>query len=287
MPNRIIKESIRTSYEIDDLSPEAEITFYRLLTFADDFGRFPSDKRVLQSALFPLRPSIRSNDFTRWIAELTKAGLIRLFLSKKKPFGFFPTWEKHQNRRSQTSKYPKPEGEAFQTLDDQLRAIDAARKHVIADDITCNHTQADSPVLDTRTRTRYSILESDARAENPEPPNRFSNPESRGLQPFDDELETLYQKYLNWMSSEKGRLVDVQQEELQRAFLKQQPDPKAVLEQSMRNGWMKLVPIEQKNHADNNQRTRKGGSKETRADTFNRRGGAVLAGLPEDGTEDD
>lgn len=176
MPNRIIKESIRTSYEINDLSIEAEVTFYRLLTFADDYGRFPSDPRVLQASLFPLRPDIRSKDFTRWVAELVSAGLVRLYItSDLKPFGFFVKWDKHQNKRAKSSKYPEPVGEAYASIGEQLQAIDIKKKHVISHDIICNHMLADVPVLDTRTRTRNSKLDTRVREtrarEGPDPPD--------------------------------------------------------------------------------------------------------------------
>ena len=36
MPNRVIKESICTSEQIDALTPFEEITFYRLIVNADD-----------------------------------------------------------------------------------------------------------------------------------------------------------------------------------------------------------------------------------------------------------
>lgn len=173
MPNRIIKESIRTSYEINGLSIEAEVTFYRLLTFADDYGRFPSDPRVLQASLFPLRPDIRSKDFTRWVAELVSAGLIRLYISEDyKPFGFFLKWDKHQNQRAKSSKYPDPVGEAYTSINEQMKAIEDKKKHVNTDDITCNHVQSNVPVLDTRTRiSNLDTRERDAPArEGPGPP---------------------------------------------------------------------------------------------------------------------
>ena len=39
MPNRILKDSICTSPNIDTLSREAEVFFYRLLVQCDDHGR--------------------------------------------------------------------------------------------------------------------------------------------------------------------------------------------------------------------------------------------------------
>lgn len=205
MPNRIIKESIRTSYEIDSLSVEAEITFYRLLTFADDFGRFQGDPRVLQSSLFPLRPSIRQADFTRWVAELAKADLIRLYTDEGKPYGYFPSWEKHQNRRAKESKYPEPNGENHQSLDELMKAAEAERKQMISDDITCNQTISDAPVLDTRTRNSKLELESARTREGPsdslERVNGSPVPES--LQ--DPPVLEMYGFYLKYYRENYGR----------------------------------------------------------------------------------
>lgn len=75
MPNRILRDWT-DSYRIDQLSPQAEIFFTRLIMKVDDFGRFYADPRRLRSACYPLKDSIRDSDITRWLAECEKAGLI-------------------------------------------------------------------------------------------------------------------------------------------------------------------------------------------------------------------
>ena len=55
MPNRIIKESICVSEQIDALSTVEEVTFYRLLVNCDDYGCFDAREKVVKSRLFPLR----------------------------------------------------------------------------------------------------------------------------------------------------------------------------------------------------------------------------------------
>jgi len=166
MPNRIIKESVRCSYEIDQLSPQAESTFYRLITLADDYGRFQGDPKLLQSALFPLRPTIRGNDFARWIAELQSAGLVRLYVGTDgKPYGLFKTWEKHQQQRAKRSRWPEPRDEQmFGTLGELIDAVNGT--NVQADDSTCKQMIADD-----------SICSSHARNPNPNPnPNPKEKP---------------------------------------------------------------------------------------------------------------
>ena len=75
-------------------------------------------------------------------------------------------------------------------------------------------------------------------------PNQQSH-STPGIPPFKDaELETEYQRYLQYMEKEFGRPVKMFQEEEQREFLKNQPDPVAVIKQTLRGGYMKLFPVE-------------------------------------------
>ena len=56
MPNRIIKESICTSENVDRLTAFQETAFVRLIVNCDDFGRFFGNPKILASRLFPFRP---------------------------------------------------------------------------------------------------------------------------------------------------------------------------------------------------------------------------------------
>lgn len=184
MPNRIIKESIRTSYEINELSPDAEVSFYRLLTYADDYGRFPSDIRILQSQLFPLKASVRSKDFDTWVSELVNADLVRLYIGDdNKPYGFFPTWEDHQNIRNQRSKYPEPEGDLFESLTSQLKAIDNRRNQLKSTDINC--TRESNPI------------QSESESKHIDQKNQKTGDESvkKKYSPSSDDVESIYQAY--------------------------------------------------------------------------------------------
>ena len=55
MPNRILKESICTSDEIETLSAFQETFFYRLIVNCDDYGRMDARPKILASKLFPLK----------------------------------------------------------------------------------------------------------------------------------------------------------------------------------------------------------------------------------------
>ncbi len=128
MPNRIIKETITTSCEIDNLSAEEERFFYRLMVVCDDFGRIDARPEVLRAKCFPLKvDDIKSNDVKKWLKKLVEIGLITLYKAENKPYLYMTKWEKHQQKRAKHSKYPAPDD------------------GVISDDINSNQLQEDVP----------------------------------------------------------------------------------------------------------------------------------------------
>ena len=111
MPNRIIKETVRTSEEINELNWFEECLFYRLITAADDNGRFDGRAAVIKGALFPLSEKVTKKAVEDAIAHLVNVGLLRYYEVNDKPYVLFPTWEKHQRVRNKRSKYPAPNDE--------------------------------------------------------------------------------------------------------------------------------------------------------------------------------
>jgi hypothetical protein len=105
MPNRILKESICTSENIDQLSPMAENAFYRLMVNCDDYGRMDGRVKVIKSRLFPLK-DLTEDDMIRLLAELEKADLIKGYDVNNHPYLQMKTCERHQQVRAKRSKYP-------------------------------------------------------------------------------------------------------------------------------------------------------------------------------------
>jgi hypothetical protein len=120
MPNRIIKESICTSEEIDGLPLSAEVLFYRLMVNADDHGRFDARLKMVASKCYPLK-SIDIKSIQQDLGRLHDSGLVMLYEVDGRPYGMFIKWAKHQQIRAKRAKYPDPE---------------------TGSDITCNHLQA-------------------------------------------------------------------------------------------------------------------------------------------------
>jgi hypothetical protein len=57
MPNRLLFDRILRSRKIASLDPMAELFYRRLMSVADDFGRYYADPALLLSDCFPIRPT--------------------------------------------------------------------------------------------------------------------------------------------------------------------------------------------------------------------------------------
>jgi hypothetical protein len=109
MPNRIIHEKATESQTLDLLSADAECLFWRLITKADDYGRFDADPRVLLAKCFPLRVGrMKADRVAGWLEEMASAGLVDLYRVGDRSYGVLRTWSEHQRQRESKPKYPDP-----------------------------------------------------------------------------------------------------------------------------------------------------------------------------------
>lgn len=108
MPNRVIKESIKRSAQVDSLTWFEEVVFYRLIVTADDYGCVDGRTVLLKNDLFPLRDNITRKAIDDAISKLVSVGLLCTYTVNDMPYLFFPTWEKHQRIRNKRRKYPEP-----------------------------------------------------------------------------------------------------------------------------------------------------------------------------------
>lgn len=129
MPNRIIKESIRTSDSINQLKPIEEILFYRLIVSCDDYGRFDGRSAIIKGACFPLK-DITVKDIEKALLNLSTVGMIILYKVDGKPYLQLTNWEQHQTIRAKKSKYPEPSECNIKTIE-----------------INCMQMQVDVPVI--------------------------------------------------------------------------------------------------------------------------------------------
>ena len=108
MPNRILKESICTSDNVDELTPFQETFFYRLIVNCDDFGRMDARPKILSARLFPLK-SLKEDQTKDALRALANAELITIYEVNGRPYLQMKTWENHQQVRAKKSKYPSPD----------------------------------------------------------------------------------------------------------------------------------------------------------------------------------
>lgn len=127
MPNRIIKESIHTSEDVNRMTDFQFRLWVSLITYVDDFGRGDARPAIIKGSCFPLRDRITNKDIEAALRALAGIGCVSLYEVDGKPYLYFPTWESHQTVRNQKSKYPAPaEGQQLQAIENnckQLKAI--------------------------------------------------------------------------------------------------------------------------------------------------------------------
>ena len=130
MPNRILKESICTSDNMNELSPEEESFFYRLLVNCDDYGRFDARPTILRAKCFPLKiDKIKDTQIEKWLGSLVANRLIDIYTVSGISYLQVSTWERHQQIRAKRSKYP--------SIDNRDTSSDNIGNQMIADDSKC------------------------------------------------------------------------------------------------------------------------------------------------------
>jgi hypothetical protein len=116
MPTRYLKPGVRDSEAIDNLSPQAENIFYRLLVTVDDFGRFDARPAMIKAQCFPIKESVSINKCKELLEELSRANLILLYEVQGKPYLQMCKWDNIP--RAKESKYPAHEGTCIQLYTD-------------------------------------------------------------------------------------------------------------------------------------------------------------------------
>lgn len=111
MPNRILKESINESRGLTCCTFFAQDLYKRLITYADDYGRFNADPQIMLARLYPRDLSIISDeDIVETLIELAGVEKIGFYTAtpRKEIYGCFPNWGEHQRLRESKHKLPDP-----------------------------------------------------------------------------------------------------------------------------------------------------------------------------------
>lgn len=87
----------------------AHLTFFGLISIADDDGRFVATPRYVLGSLYAHRPTYTEADVEQWLIELMLVDTIRLYIIHDVMYGFFPKWKTYQRINHPTpSRLPQP-----------------------------------------------------------------------------------------------------------------------------------------------------------------------------------
>lgn len=141
MPNRIIKDTICESKGLSETSFFAEDLFKRLITYADDYGRFNADFQIILARLYPRELDIvKIEDIENAMIELCGVGKIAFYTDKARHslYGCFPRWGDHQRIRDSKKKMPEPDDTSLNDWYFQrFVPISMKQEILIRDEFTC------------------------------------------------------------------------------------------------------------------------------------------------------
>lgn len=182
MANRFIKSSIWTSPNLNRLTADGELLFYRLLPLPDDHGCFEADPRVIRGTCFPKKmepgPDVADVwDLPRIISatiDIICYQLISSWVSEDRLYGIFLEWSEHQQVRS---KYKRKTPEPPTDIDNIVKSGQIGRVGKFLDDIviSCNQllsVDASSPssLLTSHFSLPSPLLSADADQDTKQPP---------------------------------------------------------------------------------------------------------------------
>ena len=108
MPNRIIKDSIRTSKSVNTMTDFQFRLWTYLLTYVDDYGRGSADPELLKGFVFPRRKGVTEATIEKSLQELANIGSILLYDVDGESYFCFPNWADHQRIQTKKSRFPSP-----------------------------------------------------------------------------------------------------------------------------------------------------------------------------------
>lgn len=96
MPNRILKESIRTSKKINGLTDFQFRLWAYLITYVDDYGRGSADPELIKGFVFPRRKGVTESAIKAGLTDLANIGLVHLYEVDGEPYLKIEGWEQEQ-----------------------------------------------------------------------------------------------------------------------------------------------------------------------------------------------
>lgn len=111
MANRILRDWT-TSDAVDNLSPEAEVFFTRLIMKADDYGSYHANPKLIKAALFPLK-DYTSKQIEIWLKELISSKIVFKYIVEGKEYIRIDNFG--QRLRNMRNTFPQPDSNTLTT----------------------------------------------------------------------------------------------------------------------------------------------------------------------------
>jgi len=112
---RSIKPDFWTSEQVMECLPIARLMFVGMWNFADDHGRMPCAPKTIKAQVFPA-DEIDPATIRGMIDELSKNGLIRIYVVDGKEYLLITGWHHQRIDKRQEAKYPDPPAERSTTV---------------------------------------------------------------------------------------------------------------------------------------------------------------------------
>jgi hypothetical protein len=161
MANRMIKDSIRTSKSVNNMSDFQFRLWVYLITYVDDYGRGSADPELLKGFVFPRRKGVTESSIRQALADLANSGSVSLYEVDGEPYFCFPNWGDHQRIQTKRSKFPAPEDGII---------LESTVGHGESRWVTVSHGESPpetetKPNFKTETETKHSGGGGEARAQ--------------------------------------------------------------------------------------------------------------------------
>lgn len=210
MGSRVIKDTIKTSRNVNALSDFQFRVWIHLILSADDYGRGSADPELVKNLAFPRRKGITEKQLSDALHVLANTGMVNLYEVDGEPYFYFPKWGEHQRVRTKVSKFPDPDGE-------NAVAADCGELPQIAADCGLN---PESRIQNTEYRkernkrkkappTREEVREYAKSRNSPVDPDRFydfytADPDRAWIDSNGKPVNNWKQKFITW----EGRETD-------------------------------------------------------------------------------
>lgn len=180
MPDRVVRADILTSDSVNALSWQAEVFYRRLMSIADDFGRFEARPSLLRASLYPLKlDRVSEPDVVKWLGECSNTGLVRLYTIEGKEY--LEILKFGQRLRAMKSRYPAPDGNPLSSAD------------------ICQHML--SNVVKRRLKRNESESETETETETKEPAAAAHSPD----------VIADFEKFVSWIGKNAPRVAEMKE----------------------------------------------------------------------------